>query len=175
MSAHEHVHAPTAEETIAAGHELSDAHARPILKFLAFVGLITIGVAAFIVAFYNYLERHEAIEKTARYPMAAGIARPLPLPPRLQTYPFQDIKSLRQEERRLLDTYEWVDKNKGIVRIPIDRAIDVLAEKGLPYRQPGTSAPAAAAPSSGTATPAGTASGQTPITGAANGGQAPKP
>ena len=153
MSTHDHVHAPTAEETLAAGHELTDAQARPILKFIAFVAGITIGVAALVVVFYNYLESREAIEKTARYPMAAGTARPLPPPPRLQTYPFQDIKDLRQEERRLLESYEWVDKSNGVVRIPIDRAIEVLAEKGLPYRQPGTSAPAAAAPSSGTAVP----------------------
>jgi hypothetical protein len=163
MSAHEHHHAPTAQQTLAAGHELSDAQAAPILKVLAFLAAVSIGAAVLMVFFYNYLESREATEKTARYPMAAGTTRPLPPPPRLQNYPFQDIKDLRQEERRLLDTYEWVDKNKGVVRIPIDRAIEVLAEKGLPYRQPGASAPGAAAPSSGTATPTGTASGRPSI------------
>jgi hypothetical protein len=95
--------------------------------------------------------------------MAAGMARPLPPPPRLQTYPFTDLKDLRHEEARLLENYEWVDKNAGVVRIPIERAIDVLADKGLPYRQPGGSAPGAAAPASGTTVPTGAASGSPPI------------
>lgn len=145
MSGHEHHHAPTTEETVRAGHELTDAESGPVLKFLAFLAIVTIGVAAIVVVFYNYLESREAREKPARYPMAAGSARPLPPPPRLQTYPFQDVKDLRQEERRLLETYEWVDRNAGVVRIPIERAIEVLAEKGLPYRQVGAATPGASA------------------------------
>ena len=35
----------------------------------------------------------------------------------------------------MLEHYGWVDKNAGVVRIPVERAIDVLAEKGLPYRR----------------------------------------
>ncbi len=31
-----------------------------------------------------------------------------------------------------LNTYAWVDKDAGVVRIPVDRAIDLLAQKGLP-------------------------------------------
>jgi hypothetical protein len=154
MSGHEQPHAPTAEETALAGHELTDAQPAPVLKFLAFLAVVTVSIAAMIVVFYNYLEGREAREKTARYPMAAGTARPLPPPPRLQTYPFQDVKDLRQEEHRLLETYEWVDKNAGVVRIPIERAIEVLAEKGLPYRHPGEAAampaPAPEAPAAAT-------------------------
>lgn len=30
-------------------------------------------------------------------------------------------------------TYEWIDRTQGVARIPIDRAIDILAEKGLPW------------------------------------------
>jgi hypothetical protein len=147
MSVHEHPHEPTRDETLQAGHELTDAQAAPVLKFLLFLGVVTVAVAALVVIFYNYLESREAREKTARYPMAAGAARPLPPPPRLQTFPFQDVKELRQEERRLLEQYEWVDKKAGVVRIPIERAIDVLAARGLPYRQggPGAQAPAGGA------------------------------
>jgi hypothetical protein len=79
--------------------------------------------------------------------MAAGQPRPLPPPPRLQTYPFQDLKDLHREEDRLLNTYEWVNKSAGTVRIPIGRAIDLMAERGLPYRQGGADAAAAPSPS----------------------------
>src|SRR6478736_5802596 len=84
-------------------------------------------------------------EKAGRHPLAAGIVRPLPPPPRLQTYPFDDIKELRKAENKVLDHYAWVDQNAGVVQIPIERAIDVLAEKGLPYRQAEPAGPAAEA------------------------------
>jgi hypothetical protein len=150
-------------------HELTDAHASPVVKFLVFLVVTSIAVAGLMVLFYNHLEEREAREKTARYPLGAGVARPLPPPPRLQTYPFGDIKDLRQEQNRLLDRYEWVDKSSGVVRIPIDRAMEVLAERGLPYRQPAPAAGAAPSTSggSGAAVPTGAASGSPPVTPAA--------
>src|SRR5215203_3319130 len=113
-------------------HELSDADPSPVLKFLAFLVVITAVIAGFVVFFYNYLERREAAEKTARYPMSlVGGERPVPPPPRLQNYPFQDIKQLRQNDKPLLERYEWIDKGAGTVRIPVNRAIDLLAERRL--------------------------------------------
>ena len=116
------------------GHEAADADIGPLIKFAIFLAVTTIVCAAICVGLYRYLDRREAREKAGRYPLAAGLARPLPPPPRLQTYPFYDLKAFRIEENRVLEHYGWVDKNAGVVRIPIERAIDVLAEKGLPYR-----------------------------------------
>ena len=80
-------------------------------------------------------------EKAARYPLAAGQARAAAAaaaPAELSVR--RPASDLRREEERLLDHYEWVDKNAGIVRMPIERAIDVLAAKGLPYRHEGDAA-----------------------------------
>ena len=41
---------------------------------------------------------------------------------------------IRAAEDQILNSYGWVDRSKGIVRIPIDRAIDLLAKRGLPAR-----------------------------------------
>jgi len=159
-------------------HELSDADPSPVLKFLAFLVVITVVIAGFVVFFYNYLERREAAEKTARYPMSlVGGERPVPPPPRLQNYPFQDIKQLRQNDRPLLETYEWIDKGAGTVRIPVNRAMDLLAERGLPYRKPGqpSATPPAAAPGtkpSGTPAP-GATGGQSGASAASSGSQTP--
>ena len=98
----EHTHGSPGTE-LPLNHELSDADPSPILKFLVFLVAATIVAAVIVVFFYNYLERREAAEKTARYPMSLiGADRPMPPPPRLQTYPFQDIKELRQAEAPLL-------------------------------------------------------------------------
>ena len=116
------------------GHEAADADIGPLIKFAIFMALTTVVCAAICVGLYKYLDQREAREKAGRYPLAAGLARPLPPPPRLQNYPFYDLKALRGDENRVLEHYGWVDKNAGVVRIPVERAIDVLAEKGLPYR-----------------------------------------
>ena len=50
---------------------------------------------------------------------------------------------MRAAEEQVLTTYGWVDQQKGVVRVPIDRAIDLLAQKGLPSR-PQSEAQAAA-------------------------------
>jgi hypothetical protein len=133
----DHAHRPPGA-TPPLNHELSDADPGPILKFLAFLVAGSAVIALLVVPFYNYLERREAVEKTARHPMSpTGVERPLPPPPRLQTYPFRDIKELRQHDKPVVGTYEWIDQNAGTVRIPIERAMDLLAERGLPYRKGG--------------------------------------
>ena len=124
------------------GHETTDAEIAPLVRFAVFLAATVIVSALVVIGLYKYLDEREQAEKAGRYPLAAGIVRPLPPPPRLQTYPFDDIKELRKAENKVLDHYAWVDQNAGVVQIPIERAIDVLAEKGLPYRQAGPAGPA---------------------------------
>jgi hypothetical protein len=54
--------------------------------------------------------------------------------PRLQPEPLKDIKEMRDNETMLIDSYGWVDQAKGTVHIPIDQAIDMVAQKGLPVK-----------------------------------------
>lgn len=44
----------------------------------------------------------------------------------------QDVADLRAREDILLDNYTWADQSKGTVRIPIERAMEIIAQKGLP-------------------------------------------
>jgi hypothetical protein len=53
----------------------------------------------------------------------------LPPEPRLQVSPIQDLNEILNIEERVLNSYAWVDKNQGIVRIPIDRAMKILIEQ----------------------------------------------
>jgi hypothetical protein len=116
------------------GHETTDAEIGPLVLFAVFLTATVLVCAALTIGLYRYLDQREQAVKAGRYPLAADTVRPLPPAPRLQTYPFDDIKAFRKEEAKILDHYSWVDQNAGVVRIPIERAIDVLAEKGLPYR-----------------------------------------
>jgi hypothetical protein len=50
--------------------------------------------------------------------------------PRLQVAPAADLQKLRGVEEARLRQYEWIDRQAGIAAIPIDRAMELLAERG---------------------------------------------
>ena len=54
--------------------------------------------------------------------------------PQLETNERTELNDVRLREENVLSTYDYVDKNAGTVRIPIDRAMDLLAQRGLPVR-----------------------------------------
>jgi hypothetical protein len=54
--------------------------------------------------------------------------------PRLQIAPREDLRELRAREEAELGSYGWIDKTNGLVRIPIDRAMNLLVQRGLPVR-----------------------------------------
>jgi hypothetical protein len=87
----------------------------------------------------------------------------------------EKLKTLHEETQKDLTTYAWVDKNKGVARIPIDRAMEVtvadLAQKkpapaGPIATPPPPAAPAAASPAG--AAPQGAAVSSPPPSGAAS-------
>jgi hypothetical protein len=65
-----------------------------------------------------------------RSPLAAEA--PSPPPPHLQDKPQQEYLEYRREQDERLESYGWVDRQQGVVRIPISRAIDLIVEQGLP-------------------------------------------
>ena len=68
-------------------------------------------------------------EQAQRFPLAEGQVKEPPLP-RLQTQPFKDVHTLQQEQFEMLSSYGWVDQGTGVVRIPIEDAMRILAERG---------------------------------------------
>ena len=73
------------------------------------------------VVLVMYLLAHTWL-KTAEHPPGA-----IPSGPRLQSDPAVDLAAERRREQAQLNGYAWVDRDKGVARIPIDRAIDLLA------------------------------------------------
>jgi hypothetical protein len=56
----------------------------------------------------------------------------IPPGPRLQSAPPRDMDELRAADQKALTTYGWVDQAGGVAHIPVDRAIAILAARGLP-------------------------------------------
>ncbi|HWI17279.1 MAG TPA: hypothetical protein VNT81_06010 [Vicinamibacterales bacterium] len=91
-------------------------------------------------AFWFFERQEQAANAAAqKYPLSAGQRREPPAP-NLQTQPFKDVYMLRQAEAAKLGAYGWVDKEGGVAHIPIDRAIDVMLERGFPARAEGGNA-----------------------------------
>jgi hypothetical protein len=63
-----------------------------------------------------------------------GEPPPTPPAPRLEAEPGQDLAAYRDFEQAKLSRYRWVDRQVGLVAIPIDHAMDVVAQQGLPAR-----------------------------------------
>jgi hypothetical protein len=70
---------------------------------------------------------------------------PLPPAPRLQVHPAGDLTKLHAAENAQLEGAGWVDRRSGTVRIPIDRAMALVVQRGLPD-WPSSSAPTQNAP-----------------------------
>jgi hypothetical protein len=66
--------------------------------------------------------------------------RVLPPEPRLQENPGEDLERLRREESRRLETYGWIDREKKVLRMPVDRAMDLVIRRGVPARAPARTA-----------------------------------
>jgi len=94
------------------------------------VGLL--GVIAFtlvaMLILMRYYDTREAAESAAS-PLAGQYGLAQPPAPRLQTNPWKDITAFRAAEDDVLHSYGWVDQQAGVVRIPIDRAMQLLVQR----------------------------------------------
>jgi hypothetical protein len=55
--------------------------------------------------------------------------------PALQTDDVRDMNTLREQNNAKLGSYGYVDQKAGVAHIPIDKAMERLAQQGLPTRQ----------------------------------------
>jgi hypothetical protein len=111
----------------ALGHETTDINVWAVGKFTIALAVVTMLSLVLLFGLMKYFE--------SRYtPEVLTMFDPLKVfpEPRLQRTPGPDLKAFRAQEDKVLDSYGWIDQSKGVVRIPIDRAIDVLAARGLP-------------------------------------------
>jgi hypothetical protein len=125
-------HNPPARDNPDVAHEQSDVNIRGIVVFA--VGLVVVAIVIHI-GLYRLLEFYR--EDAPRETPVAVAPRPEEqvAAPRLRIAPRADLAEMRAAEERQLTTYGWLDKEKRSVRIPIDRAMELLAERGLPARK----------------------------------------
>ncbi|MGH7176034.1 MAG: hypothetical protein ACREJC_01520 [Tepidisphaeraceae bacterium] len=127
---------PPSRETIARGYEAMGVSLRGILISIGFLVGATVIVQVVVWWLMVGVNNFQARSDVAPPPLARNL--PPPPEPRLQPNPSherldrQDMQALLAREQAALSSYGWVDRQTGVVRIPIDRAMQIVVERGLP-------------------------------------------
>jgi hypothetical protein len=126
-------------------YERQDISTRGIFYFLAGLVAAAILIHFLLAGLYSYLDKRERahlppvnplvsnapVDTRRVWPKYPETAFP---DPRLETDERTQLNDIRLAEEQKLNSYDWVDQKAGIVRIPIERAMDLLAQRGLPVR-----------------------------------------
>jgi len=116
-------------------HEESDVNVAAILRYGLGLAVVALVAHVFLWWLLGVYGRQNERAQTQVYPMAAGQQDRRPPLPRLQDNPQQELQQLREKQKALLDGYGWVHKEAGVARIPIEEAIKLVVERGLPTRE----------------------------------------
>jgi hypothetical protein len=127
-------------------YEQRDLSAFGILGFLA--GLAVVGIVLHIVLYgvFIYLDQYTKKHQPELNPLVANPSvdtrKPPPTEadkfplPRLETNELGQLRDRRLEEEQILNSYGWVDEKAGTAHIPIEQAIKIVVEQGLPTAPP---------------------------------------
>ena len=109
----------------------SELDLKSIIGFGIGLAGVTLIVLALMWGMGTVFKKAEEAKDKPPSPMAEAMIDPIPPGPRLQSAPPRDMDELRAQDRETLTTYGWVDPGAGVAWIPIDRALSIVAEKGL--------------------------------------------
>lgn len=139
-----HPHTPDAPVEPGAGYERRDASIPALLQFAFWLAVVLAVTLVGMKWTFDYFKRTEPLGPPAS-PLVKPDARVLPPSPRLQVQPHLELRDYCEAQQEKVSTYGWVGQQSGVVRIPVDRAMDLVLARGLPARAPGEAPPEASA------------------------------
>jgi hypothetical protein len=143
------------------GYESQDVGLPTLARWFGYlVGFIAFSAVLSYIIYIVFLPSTNATGRAS----ALALNAPETPSPRLQARPKWDMRLFREDEDKRIKGYTWRDEAKGIVSIPVDRAIDLVLKEGLPTRAAAPrvefgndmNAPMAGTPTTGREIPAGT-------------------
>jgi hypothetical protein len=115
------------------GHEPSGANVRAVWETGA--GLAAVVVVSFLVV-YGLMRFYGAMDNVVPGDPVSAQVPAVPGTPKLNPDQPVILRDLRERENQLLETYGWTDRSAGMVHIPIEKAMQIVAEEGLPETPP---------------------------------------
>jgi len=122
--------------------EREDMRPKAVYGFLVVLVILCVGAYFVIDGFYHYMDSYARKHEPPLNPLVTAttsdtrVVTPTEVQsfpqPRLETDERGQIFGFRLQEEQKLHSYGWVDQNAGVVRIPIDRAMELIAQRGLP-------------------------------------------
>ena len=124
------------------GFERQDLSAQGVYGFLMSLAVGGVLVYFVIWGFYHFMDARQQSRQPGQNPLVkptetntriVSLEEIMEFPqPRLERNERLEIKDFRLKEEQILNSYGWVDEKAGVVHIPIERAMQLLAQKGLP-------------------------------------------
>lgn len=112
-------------------HEGTDLSLKPILTFV--LGLVVLAIIVkFVLSVFMIRFKADSVAAKDQIPPLFKDTRGQYPPPNTPVAPRTELAKHRERQREVSETYGWTDRDAGIARVPIDRAIEILAERGLP-------------------------------------------
>lgn len=116
-------------------HEKRDVYVKwivGVVLFLFVFGLCLHGIVAGFLALLKRVPPSTDFWNPVAHVAQAGPGQP-PFPV-LQVSAPLDLQDFLKRENAELDSYGWIDRHAGIVRMPIDEAMNLVLQEGLPVR-----------------------------------------
>jgi hypothetical protein len=117
-------------------YERSDVDASRVASVGAVIAVVSVISCVVVLVLFNLLSDRANRQDPPNPPLARHEQGRTPPEPRLQVLPSKDIGELRAEEQAVLRGAAWVDQKAGVAQIPIEEAMKIVAEKGLPRWPP---------------------------------------
>jgi len=112
-------------------HERKDVDVPSLLTIAVLLFFSCVIIFLVVWGMMRYFKWHEPAKTAGQSNLPVTRSEEFPNP-RLQIKGAVDLANLRAAEEADLDSYGWIDRNSGTVRIPIGRAMQLLLERGLP-------------------------------------------
>jgi hypothetical protein len=143
-----------------AGYEKRDASIPGLIQFAFWMAVVLLVTLVGMRLTFDFYKKSQPMGATMS-PMVKTTDRMLPPGPRLQPLPHQELQDYCAAQQNEVNSYAWVDQPSGAVRIPVDRAMELILAKGLPARSSSESS----GPASFTPVMAPTVAGETDVRG----------
>jgi hypothetical protein len=135
-----------------AGFEREDLGSRGVFAFM--IGLAVVGVVIYfiIIGMYSFLDKYERSQMATASPLVTSkgaMSRVVTQDymeqrfkengaPMLETNERGQFRDFLMNQENQLNSYGWVDEKAGVAHIPIERAMELTAQRGLPVYAPGS-------------------------------------
>jgi hypothetical protein len=143
-----------------AGWEKRDVNIKGLFQFAFWMAVVLLVTLVGMRLAFDKFKNSTPLGSTAS-PMVKLTDRMVPSGPLLQVLPHQELQDYCSAQQQEVNTYAWVNQESGVVRVPIDRAMELVLARGLPTRPAGDAA--ASGSSSAVTTP--TVAGDTDVQG----------